>query len=321
MATSYTRRSITSRHPRTSWVLGLLVLLLAAPAYSQSLGDIARQERERKANQPNHATHVYTNDDLARPQILVPEDQARIEPKEKEEASPTASESPAQAAPGQPQAEGLPLGDIARRYRALNEARQKNETTATPRQAAQSRPSPPVVSQPVANIARQPQPARQIAKVNSEPAGKTVHGEEITGSTPIRFQAGDTLWRLARKYLGRGEDWTLLARVNPQVGDPTRIRVGTLVRLPDRPLAALHPPASVRVERGDTLWRLTRAYFGNGEAWQCLAQVNPQIKNTNLIFAGQTLRIPEDCAANPVPRVPDLSVSSNSLPSPTAATP
>jgi nucleoid-associated protein YgaU len=125
-------------------------------------------------------------------------------------------------------------------------------------------------------------------------------GEEITGGAGIRVRAGDTLWRLARKYLGRGEDWKLLAAANPQVSDPTRMRPGTWVRLPDR--AAASPPGNftkIRVAQGDTLWKLSRAYLGSGAAWQCMAQANPQIRNSDEIVAGQTLQIPKDCAAHP----------------------
>src|SRR5579862_6404378 len=83
MIHSFIHRSIETGRPRFSWVPGLLVLFFASTAYSQSLGDLARQERERKTNEPKRATHVYTNEDLAKPQILVPEDQARVQPGEK----------------------------------------------------------------------------------------------------------------------------------------------------------------------------------------------------------------------------------------------
>ena len=61
------------------WLLGLVSLISAVPAHSQSLGDIARQDRERKESRTNHATHVYDNSDLQRAQILVSGDQQRAE--------------------------------------------------------------------------------------------------------------------------------------------------------------------------------------------------------------------------------------------------
>jgi nucleoid-associated protein YgaU len=56
-----------------------LVLSTGTPNFAQSVADAARQERERKRQLALHAVHVYTNEDLSKPHILVPEDDARIE--------------------------------------------------------------------------------------------------------------------------------------------------------------------------------------------------------------------------------------------------
>ncbi len=56
-----------------------LVLSTGTPNFAQSVADAARQERERKRQLALHAVHVYTNEDLSKPHILVPEDEARIE--------------------------------------------------------------------------------------------------------------------------------------------------------------------------------------------------------------------------------------------------
>src|ERR1700682_4311955 len=90
-------RSPSTARLRHSWQLGLCALFLAAPAYSQSLGEIARQERERKQDQPSHPTHVYDNDDLERPHILLPEDQERAHASKKKTA-PASGETPVEAA-------------------------------------------------------------------------------------------------------------------------------------------------------------------------------------------------------------------------------
>jgi nucleoid-associated protein YgaU len=55
-----------------------LVLSTGTPNFAQSVADAARQERERKRQLALHAVHVYTNEDLSKPHILVPEDEARI---------------------------------------------------------------------------------------------------------------------------------------------------------------------------------------------------------------------------------------------------
>ncbi len=69
------------RTQSAGFMVGLAVSLLLfsdMTGFGQSLGDIARQERERKKDQATHATHVYTNDDLKKSRILLPEDLARV---------------------------------------------------------------------------------------------------------------------------------------------------------------------------------------------------------------------------------------------------
>ena len=42
------------------------------------------------------------------------------------------------------------------------------------------------------------------------------------------------------------------------------------------------------MERGDTLWELARRY---GVSLERLVELNPQIKNPNLIYVGQKVRV------------------------------
>src|SRR5581483_10170118 len=53
------------------------LMFTSVPVFAQTVADAARQERERRHNAA-HAQHVYTNEDLKRPQILLPEDRARV---------------------------------------------------------------------------------------------------------------------------------------------------------------------------------------------------------------------------------------------------
>jgi nucleoid-associated protein YgaU len=56
----------------------LMTFLCAGQSSAQDLGALARQEQARKEAQSVHSSHVYTNDDLARPKILAPEDQSKF---------------------------------------------------------------------------------------------------------------------------------------------------------------------------------------------------------------------------------------------------
>jgi nucleoid-associated protein YgaU len=45
-------------------------------------------------------------------------------------------------------------------------------------------------------------------------------------ATSIRISSGDTLWQLARKYLGAGTRWHELTSLNPNIQDPHRLQIG-----------------------------------------------------------------------------------------------
>lgn len=57
------------------------------------------------------------------------------------------------------------------------------------------------------------------------------------------------------------------------------------------------PPASGRthtVVKGDTLSKLAKQYYGNANQWKRIYEANQDaIKNPDLIYPGQTLKIPE----------------------------
>jgi nucleoid-associated protein YgaU len=342
--------SVTGRRPRLSWLLALALLSLAAPVYGQSLGDVARQERARKQAEPPPAdTHVYDNDDLVRSQILLPADRDRAQAaKQQSTPPPTAPVAPPASSDADVNLDPnvdpntLPLGDIARHYRALKAAaRQQQDSQAAARQPMPAAPplAYPTFTQPrthiLAPVASAPAPlplhvAGASAATHSTMPTERAHisipqgAEKIKGTTRFRVQSGDTLWVLARKYLGHGKDWLLLAAHNPQVTDPTHLQVGTWLRLPEAESVASNsaarssfgPTERVRVQAGDSLWSLSQQRLGNGRAWSCVAQANPELQDANLIFPGQVLSIPGSCSAAASPRAPSPAVSAQSFADP-----
>ena len=105
-----------------------LVLSTGTPNFAQSVADAARQERERKRQLALHAVHVYTNEDLSKPHILVPEDEARIAGRVNE---PVGAETAVNAEPPAPvaplvvmpaQAAAPDIADIATAVVSLPEA-------------------------------------------------------------------------------------------------------------------------------------------------------------------------------------------------------
>ncbi|MDP2734666.1 MAG: LysM peptidoglycan-binding domain-containing protein, partial [bacterium] len=111
----------------------------------------------------------------------------------------------------------------------------------------------------------------------------------------IRIESGDSLWKLASQYLGDGAKWRKFVEANPELSDPNRIRAGQQLRLPSR--VAAPEVQQVRVQRGDSLWKLAQARFGNGEAWGCIVAVNPLIDDANRIYPGQLLTVPARCSS------------------------
>ena len=305
---SNARCSWGARTRYTRWV-AFFVLLVGVPSYAQSLGDIAREEQKRKEGQPRQTTHVYDNDDLARPQILVPEDRERVLASKKK-ASPApvepAIDADASAQKSAPKQEELSSGDVVR----LAPSSEKD----TP----ESRPAPipvrPVLkAPPETNVAatRSPVNTDTATRKSEQRIGKAIdRGHNIPAETTqtklesnakpdsskrVRVQAGDSLWKLAAKYLGRGEDWLVLVGRNPQLNDPLRLPVGTWVRLPDKP-PGRQEAQMVRIKHGDSIWTLTQHYWGDGRAWGCVARANPQLRNSSLILPGEILKFPERCA-------------------------
>jgi nucleoid-associated protein YgaU len=428
------------RAPRLSWRIALVLPFLAAPVHGQSLGDLARQERARKQTEAPATTHVYTNEDLARQQILVPQDRDRIQatkqkltPPVAPASEPTTREANVNVQPNAKTANAnsnsqanaksnsnaiaddkpnpsasayanasqnlkqntiatvqpnlnatpsanastsasvdpfsdpnvdpntLPLGDIARHYRALKAARQQQESqAATTRHPLPPAPvlADPIFVQPAPRHDLQPRPAVPLGAITppttlhvitTEAAPEIRYGRARTSTIPqgeklappvpmamqipapirvqhdirvqsVRVQTGDTLWTLARKYLGHGTDWALLAARNPQVGDPARLEVGTLLNLPDTMLApatASEGAQHIRVAPGESLWKLSQARFGSGAAWSCIARANPDLKNANLILTGQVLTIPSSCTSVATARAgAAISVETSAVSSP-----
>src|ERR1700719_750855 len=89
-----------------------------APVWAQDVADAARQAQARKHQQTKHKKHVYTEEDLKRTRILTREDQELLDAIKRDEILPGAETSTTLDAQT---LEHLPLGDVARMYRAMKE--------------------------------------------------------------------------------------------------------------------------------------------------------------------------------------------------------
>lgn len=279
--------------PQGPYRLLICLFVLGVEAgLAQSLGEIARQERERRKNLPVPATHVYTNADLERSHILLPVDSSRFEANRKDAARILAPET-ITATSGSSKPSEIPLGDVARNYRLLKQLQEKqraDESGLLPGEPAlalppRTRPSDIPTSELDPKIPERNNLTRYYTRYKSVADGR------------IRLRTGDSLWKLAKQYLGRGAQWPKILAANPDLKDPDLIHIGRWIRLPQGESTSLM--RRVRVRRGDSLWRIAQTEFGNGNAWSCIALANPAIPDAKLLRPGQLLAIPAHCAPAP----------------------
>ncbi len=105
----------------------------------------------------------------------------------------------------------------------------------------------------------------------------------------IVVRPGDTLFFFAQTFGVSVQD---ILAVNPGIIDPDVIYPGQIVRIPARPPAGPNPGfarAQYLVRPGDTLFAIARMF---GLTVDLLVGENPQIKDPNLIFAGQVINLP-----------------------------
>jgi len=149
---------------------------------------------------------------------------------------------------------------------------------ATPRSLAPAPPAPlPVPHTP--RVLGTPPPARVAPSPRS--SGKL---------TIVTVKPGDSLWKLAASRLGDGRRWQELLTLNPRLGNPERLEVGSQIVVP-----ASLAPANYTVRHGDTLWTIAQTQLGHGSAWSCIAHGNPVLRDENVIEEGQVLLLPSSC--------------------------
>ena len=78
----------------------------------------------------------------------------------------------------------------------------------------------------------------------------------------------------------------------PGVPDFSNVQSGSSSTAP-APQAAPEPRVHT-VEKGESLWKIAKHYYGDGNLWRKIHEANKDtVKNPDLIHAGQKLNIPD----------------------------
>ncbi|MGH9804821.1 MAG: LysM peptidoglycan-binding domain-containing protein [Candidatus Acidiferrales bacterium] len=204
------------------------------------------------------------------------------------------------AGPGSPPE--VSLGDVARQLRQ----EQAKTWMSHPEGSAAAPALPEEAAQPIAATMPDARASSALTVFSAPPPApnhrslrvvELSEADVLAATTLVEVKRGDSLWRIAARHLGNGTRWKELHARNPEIRNPNLIRVGDVIRVPQEALAERRREFNgLLVRAGDTLWGLAALEFGRGDAWNCIARANPQLRNPNIILPGQELNRPEECS-------------------------
>lgn len=125
--------------------------------------------------------------------------------------------------------------------------------------------------------------------------------KNTTSYLTYTVQAGDTLWKIARKY--NCSITGIMVANSDRIKNPNRIHAGWQLKIPQSgaPITGGTPDAVLPenkksgryiVRQGDTLWKIARKY-GCSVA-EIISQNRELIRNPALIYSGWELKVPQD---------------------------
>jgi len=293
---------------------------------AQQVAEAARQEKARKAAQQKKESHVYTNEDLKQSQILTRQDRSHIEArKNNPAATPANPVQPAVNAEKNSAPESL--GEVARRYR-----RQKLENSQAAQAAAKHQPPsrfPMDLSQP--SFAAPVQPIAPHVSLNSHPRQSVKPLPRVAPSrrdpfsrqriSPVLPNGRTPLFPNLSAPPKPAISFTDVAPHAPAVHTMPPASAPNLLlpskaapappslaphAAPAAPAATTLKTAEIRIQSGDSLWKLARRHLGSGSRWNELLAGNSNISDPNHIQPGTVLIVPR---TDHRPRVQPLSVT------------
>ncbi len=142
----------------------------------------------------------------------------------------------------------------------------------------------------------------QTSSVKQEPIETTDNSKTSSAYT---IKPGDDLWSISENIYRDGFKWVEIAKVN-KLTDPGLIHAGNKLIIPAPEMAKAESAAKAQttvtqnntitgsaytIKSGDNLWNIAVRAYGDGFKWPDIAKAN-NLENPNLIFSGNTLKIP-----------------------------
>jgi nucleoid-associated protein YgaU len=292
--------------------------------WAQDVAEVARQAQARKHQQTKHKKHVYTEEDLKRARILTREDQELLAAKKRDTVVPAAEAS---ANLDAQMLEHLPLGDVARMYRAMKELShsqigdlaQYHLPVANAALASAKpefvMPKPNVIEPTTHTTPTAPQfPNTELTplKVNTllvlskpaVPAPTPNRRPSAYTSSPSKKTAMKSMFTVSKPNMLVPTPHE--APIAPVFANAELVSTPEMASIASWPnaLASLSQPAptapvisnaagprSIIVKYGDSLWKLAQINLGDGLRWHELAAINPGIVNPDHIVPGMPINI------------------------------
>lgn len=181
---------------------------------------------------------------------------------------------------------------------APEQPRWVDEDESDERQANIEDDDTPVEPEPV----KPPEPApKPVEPVQPAPRPTPAAARTVT------VEAGDSLYAIAKRVLGDGEQWRRIAKANPDV-DPNALSVGTVLVIPSAvdasPRSATVPtprtppaPSGQRiytVQAGDTLSTISAKVYSTSTRWREIQRANrDQLGDSDRVLVDMKLVIPK----------------------------
>lgn len=147
-----------------------------------------------------------------------------------------------------------------------------------------------------------------MEKVGDVPVEIKEDGKKYPTELPATYKVekGDHLWKIATKLYGSGYNWVDIAKEN-NLTNASRISEGQELKLPKTAVKTLEPAKetvkvaevsaptkiegdSYTVVKGDNLWKIAVAAYGDGYKWVEIAKTN-ELAHPSYIEVGQTLKL------------------------------